>query len=90
MARTAAHSLWSARSALCQRANSELTETTRLTDRDTIEHLRDEGLIRTIALDEHHQAVVLTDEGRDLSLTVASWNQVAGWLRRLERLRRAG
>ena len=35
-------------------------------DRDTIDHLRDEGLIRTIALDEHDQAVVLTDEGRDL------------------------
>ena len=28
--------------------------------------------------------------GRMVSLTVASWNQVAGWLRRLERLRRAG
>ena len=35
-------------------------------DGDTLDHLRDEGLIRTIALDEHHQAVVLTDEGRDL------------------------
>ena len=35
-------------------------------DRDTIDHLRDEGLIRTIALGEHEQAVVLTDEGRDL------------------------
>jgi hypothetical protein len=35
-------------------------------DRDTIDHLRDEGLIRTIPLDEHDQAVVLTDEGRDL------------------------
>lgn len=35
-------------------------------DRDIIEHLRDEGLIRTIALNEHDQAVVLTDEGRDL------------------------
>lgn len=35
-------------------------------DRDTLGHLRDEGLIRTIALDEHDQAVVLTDEGRDL------------------------
>ena len=35
-------------------------------DRDTIDHLRDQGLIRTIALGEHDQAVVLTDEGRDL------------------------
>jgi hypothetical protein len=35
-------------------------------DRDTIDHLLDEGLIRTIALDEHDPAVVLTDEGRDL------------------------
>ena len=35
-------------------------------DRDTFDHLCDEGLIRTIALDEHDQAVVLTDEGRDL------------------------
>ena len=35
-------------------------------DRDTIDHLRDEGLIQTIALDEHERAVVLTDEGRDL------------------------
>ena len=35
-------------------------------DGDTLDHLRDEGLIRTIALDEHHRAVVLTDEGRDL------------------------
>jgi hypothetical protein len=35
-------------------------------DRDTIDHLPDEGLIRTIALDAHDQAVVLTDEGRDL------------------------
>jgi DNA-binding PadR family transcriptional regulator len=35
-------------------------------DGDTLDHLRDEGLIRTIALDEHDQSVVLTDEGRDL------------------------
>jgi len=35
-------------------------------DGDTLDHLRDEGLIRTIALDDHDQAVVLTDEGRDL------------------------
>jgi len=35
-------------------------------DRDTVDHLRDQGLIRTIALDEHDQAVVLTNEGRDL------------------------
>lgn len=35
-------------------------------DCDTLDHLRDEGLIRTIALDEHDHAVVLTDEGRDL------------------------
>ena len=34
--------------------------------RDTLDHLRDEGLIRTIALNEHDHAVVLTDEGRDL------------------------
>ena len=34
--------------------------------RNTIRHLRDNGLIRTIALDEHDQAVVLKDEGRDL------------------------
>lgn len=35
-------------------------------DCDTVAHLRDEDLIRTIALDQHAQAVVLTDEGRDL------------------------
>ena len=35
-------------------------------DGDTLDHLRDEGLIRTIALNEHEQAVVLTDEGCDL------------------------
>jgi len=33
---------------------------------DTLDHLRDEGLIRTIALGEHERAVVLTAEGRDL------------------------
>ena len=36
------------------------------TDRDELDHLRDEGLIRTIALGEHERAVALTDEGRDL------------------------
>jgi hypothetical protein len=35
-------------------------------DRDTLDHLRDEGLIRTVALGKHDRAVVLTDEGRDL------------------------
>lgn len=35
-------------------------------DHDTLDHLRDEGLIRTIALGEHERAVVLTAEGRDL------------------------
>lgn len=35
-------------------------------DHDTLDHLRDEGLIRTIALGEHDQAVVLTNEGRHL------------------------
>jgi hypothetical protein len=33
---------------------------------DTLDHLRDEGLIRTIALGEHERALVLTSEGRDL------------------------
>ena len=33
-------------------------------DRDTLDHLRDEGLIRTVALGEDDRAVVLTDEGR--------------------------
>lgn len=65
MARIAAHWRWSARSASCPSANSEVTET-RAPDRDTLDHLRGEGLIRTIALDEHDQAVVLTDGGRDL------------------------
>jgi hypothetical protein len=36
------------------------------TDCDTLDHLRDEGLIRTIALGEHERAMVLTTEGRDL------------------------
>jgi hypothetical protein len=31
-----------------------------------LEHLRDEGLIRTVSLDEHERGVVLTDRGRDL------------------------
>ena len=35
-------------------------------DHDTLDHLRDEGLIRTIALGDHHQAIVLTNEGRHL------------------------
>jgi len=35
-------------------------------DYDTLDHLRDEGLIRVIALGEHERAVVLTAEGRDL------------------------
>jgi len=33
-------------------------------DHDTLDHLRDEGLIRTIALGKNEQAVVLTNEGR--------------------------
>lgn len=33
---------------------------------DTLAHLRDEGLIRFIAIDEHERAVVLTDDGRDV------------------------
>jgi hypothetical protein len=35
-------------------------------DHDTLDHLRDEGLIRTIALGEHDHAIVLTNEGRHL------------------------
>ena len=35
-------------------------------DHDTLDHLRDEGLIRTIALGDHDQAIVLTNEGRHL------------------------
>lgn len=33
---------------------------------DTLEHLRDEGLIRFVAIDGDERAVTLTDEGRDL------------------------
>jgi DNA-binding PadR family transcriptional regulator len=33
---------------------------------DTLTHLRDEGLIKFIAIDETDRAVVLTDDGRDL------------------------
>jgi hypothetical protein len=33
---------------------------------DTLEHLRDEGLIRFVALNEGERAVVLTEDGRDL------------------------
>ena len=33
---------------------------------DTLEHLRDEGLIRFVAINENERAVVLTEEGRDL------------------------
>jgi hypothetical protein len=33
---------------------------------DTLEHLRDEGLIRFVAINEDERAVVLTDDGRDL------------------------
>jgi hypothetical protein len=33
---------------------------------DTLEHLREEGLIRFVAIDSDERAVVLTDEGRDL------------------------
>jgi hypothetical protein len=36
-------------------------------DHDTLDHLRDEGLIRTIALGENDEAVVLTNEGRRAS-----------------------
>jgi len=36
------------------------------TDREDLDHLRDEGLIRTVALGEHERGVVLTEEGRDL------------------------
>jgi hypothetical protein len=35
-------------------------------DHDTLDHLRDQGLIRTIALGDDDRAVVLTKEGRDL------------------------
>lgn len=35
-------------------------------DNDTLEHLRDERLLRTVALGEHDQPVVLTDEGYEL------------------------
>jgi hypothetical protein len=33
---------------------------------DTLEHLRDEGLIRVVDIDVDERAVVLTDDGRDL------------------------
>jgi hypothetical protein len=33
---------------------------------DTLEHLRDEGLIRFVAFNEGERAVVLTEDGRDL------------------------
>jgi DNA-binding PadR family transcriptional regulator len=33
---------------------------------DTLEHLRDEGLIRFVAIDSGERAVTLTEEGRDL------------------------
>jgi hypothetical protein len=33
---------------------------------DSLEHLRDEGLIETVPLDERDRAVVLTDRGREL------------------------
>lgn len=33
---------------------------------DTLEHLRDEGLIRFVAINEDQRAVVLTEDGRDL------------------------
>jgi hypothetical protein len=33
---------------------------------DTLEHLREEGLVRFVAVDSDERAVVLTDEGRDL------------------------
>jgi hypothetical protein len=36
------------------------------TDRDTLEHLRDEGLIRFVAINEDERAFVLTEDGRDL------------------------
>lgn len=41
-----------------------------------------------VTADDH--ATPLNPLDSVVSLTVASWNQVAGWLRRLERLRRAG
>ena len=56
-------------------------------DRDTIDHLRDEGLIRTIPLNEHDQAVVLTDDGRDLleaNRRERDEGEFAGVLRRRE------
>ena len=37
-----------------------------VSDSDTLDHLRDEGLIRTVAFGEDERAVVLTDGGRDL------------------------
>lgn len=33
---------------------------------DTLEHLRDEGLIRFVAINENERAAVLTEDGRDL------------------------
>ena len=33
---------------------------------DTLEHLRDEGLIRFVAINQGERAVVLTGDGRDL------------------------
>jgi hypothetical protein len=53
-----------ARSVSCRSKTSGLTAIT--TPSTTLDHLRDEGLIRVIALGEHERAVLLTAEGRDL------------------------
>ena len=36
------------------------------TDRDTLDHLRHEGLVETVGLGSHERGLVLTKEGRDL------------------------
>ena len=36
------------------------------TDRDTLDHLRDEGLVETVDLGDDERGLVLTKEGRDL------------------------
>jgi hypothetical protein len=43
---------------------------------DSLEHLIEEGLVRTISLDGHDRGVTLTDRGRDL-LCDSSGNRLA-------------
>jgi hypothetical protein len=49
------------------------------TDHDTLDHLRNEGLVETVELGDDQRGVV--------SLNFASWNQLDGWLRQVDRLR---